>query len=204
MDAAAAKTLLPYDFLTVKQKAKVDRRKKERNTIEKDSEGKFLIESENSGVPHLTMAEWGVAASRIGYKLLKDKTIDVEGYVLYNAYCASIFSFAEHFEWQSVLRYDITYRENQAISGFAWGTRNSYMEAQELIRFDPTKRDLRKGNQRQQNRYVSYSSPNNFCRQFAAGHCNFGDKCRYSHIIPSPNINNDSKNEMTAPQGPTA
>lgn len=187
------KVIMPYDVLSSVQKDRVDARRRDR--FDKDSEGR----ARNKGVPYLTMAEYGMAAARIGLKLLKEGSVNVEGYVGYQAYVANIWHLAENHEWASVLNLDANYREAQAQFGFSWTERNPYMELHDLIKLDKSSKQKygAKGSS-SGGRGASGQTP--FCRQFAAGHCNFGSRCKYQHVLPANlESSREAKNEGMSP-----
>ena len=206
-----ANVVFPYDTLTTAQKAVVDRRKKEKNVFEKDAEGKLVMKPDVTNVHPLSMAEWGFGAAKVGLQLLQEGTLNIEEYVRYNAYVATVWLMAQKNEWASVREFDSTYRENQARFNFPWGESNRYMEDHCLVKFQDRTSTKSRGN-KQGPSYNSLSSQrsNNgrglYCHAFAAsGHCNYGQSCRYPHIAGpiSAMENSEAKNEFAPKENQT-
>ncbi|KAH3717554.1 hypothetical protein DPMN_060347 [Dreissena polymorpha] len=91
----------------------------------------------------------------------------------YLAYTAQIFEFAEKYEWNSVLHYDLRNRELHAEHQFKWGTFSSYMELQ-ILTPRVKKTSYHHG--------TGPTSKKEDCKIFKVrGECPFGNRCRYRH-----------------------
>ena len=81
---------------------------------------------------YVSVAEWGAANVRLMADLLAQgrlKQGDIEYYLAHTAY---ILDLASHYEWQSLLTFDMRYHEIQEEYGQVWGQRAPHLEAQLL------------------------------------------------------------------------
>ena len=184
---AGEKALMPYDVLDTATQARIDRRRKERNVIERDGDGRLVVKSDFANVPPLSMAEWGIGAHRVGIQLLLNKQLDWEGYVRYNAYVATVWHLAERHVWSSVLEYDYTYRQTQAARGLRWGARSQFEESHNLVKLEDKNQRFKNGTkQGNSNYHGKQSNEPKYCRQFLAnGFCRFGQTCKFEHVLPA-------------------
>ena len=217
--ASSKKAVHITDFLTEKAKKRIKNRRKDLVLARMDElEDRLVVRAEDQH-PYagITISEWGAANIRVMNKLLNTGDLERSNIEYYLSYSASIFDFAEKYEWHSILDFDFQYREQQAEFQFMWGFINPRMELQLLIpRVNSINTRVQGngarplGNRFQgNNRQMSRNPRNIDCIQWKAnnGLCSFGNDCKYNHpqlsIRPSqtsPNYqgytsNRGSKNE---------
>ena len=144
-----------------------------------DLPGKVTIKF--GGKPKLekvSQAMWTVANTRILKKLrLTITNFDTDAYLKYTE---MIGEMACRFTWLSVLHFDEEYRQRQAAQGFAWGTEAPHLSTVTLRdRPAHSQVGLRRGGDKERQ---AGALGRDYCRQWNAGSCSYGAKCRFDHL----------------------
>ena len=134
----------------------------------------------------ISPSQWITANARIMGQLRSSGSLGPEEVTDYLAYTAKIGELASRYTWTSVVLYDNDYRECQAMYQFRWGSDSPHLATVHLReRNTPAGKldSMSTGNVRVGNSRLVKK----VCWQFNAGQCQYGAKCRFSHVCTACN-----------------
>ncbi len=202
------KTIHITDHIPEEVKIRLRRRRAERSTVGTTTDGNLVLRKADEQISYLGIHqhEWSAASIRVLFALIKEGQLTVDQIPNYLSYIVMIMEFVPIFEWNSILSFDVRYRENQARTGGEWGTPCEVIRAQTLrtkqVQYEvrdnrgPTnnirREPVKSGYVSRSGVYTRPQFPNRdsnqtatqvpeMCRQWALGRCAFGDKCKYVH-----------------------
>lgn len=176
-------------FLSIETKNRLKEKRTNRLVQTGEQLGKLrgvaIMSDEELDYKGIRMGEWGEANMKLCFRLMQLGLLkDMQDTQDYMAYTSTIFSLGQRFYWENVMCYDQKYRVNQATLGFRWGTNVSMLDLSLLgsaIKTDnPNPKPNPKPNPNPKPKQLDIE-----CKQFKAGNCTFGNKCRYKHVRDS-------------------
>ena len=188
--ASKRKALQVSAYLTETVKGRIAKRKKETFKVIEGTDGVLSFKTDDSAQVYLSMAEWGAANVRLMADLLAQGRLQRREVEYYLAYTAYIYDLASQYEWQSLLAFDVRYREIQAEYDHVWGQPAPHLEAQLLMPRRQMQQVVSKQDNRRRNgnvggysaRRMTSADDNDLCRIFAnSGQCPYGDRCKFQH-----------------------
>ena len=75
----------------------------------------------------LKLAQYMEGSLKILRAMVTEDEADINKVLNYVTYVTKIAMFAQVFQWEAVLKYDVEYRKSQAALGFAWGADSPYL-----------------------------------------------------------------------------
>jgi hypothetical protein len=121
----------PPPFRDIRDFVSLDPRNKNKDSDDNStvSLGSFEIKVKDGKIPldRLSMPQYTEGAMRILRELVDKDGYDTAAMLDYTGYITKIASFAQVFEWHSVVQYDLEFRKRQAQQGFTWQTDDSFL-----------------------------------------------------------------------------
>ena len=192
LKATTQKALQVVSFVPDYVRQRVGRKKRETLRFCEGTDGSFSIKADETSQVYLSQAEWSSANQRLMHQLILEKKLPLNRIKDYMAYTTTIHDYVSRYDWQSILDFDVRYREIQAEHGFRWGTPASNLESLVLVtrrQAQPAQYQAqhqaggRPPHNRGQNRRVGKTQE--ACRQYQRrGECDYGDSCKYQHVEP--------------------
>ena len=189
--ASTKKALQVTSFVPEAVKQRMAKRRRENLRWSEGPDGTVSLRPDDGNEQvYLSLAEWGAANIRLMHHLMTVAELPRSNIEDYLAYTVMIFDFATKYEWQSVLDFDVRYREQQAEHSFRWGTSAIHLESLLLTsrrqssgqKPAPKQHYGRRGGNGGR-RAEDTGSTDEICRIYAAkGECPYEDRCKFRHV----------------------
>ena len=183
--ATTKKAHLCANFVPELVKERIAKRRRETIHWEEGSDGTFSIKTEARQTPYLTAAEWGAASIRVLHHMRTEGELEDVDLTDYLTYMVVIFEFASIYDWNSILEFDVRYREAQAQSGFRWGCEAGSLQTLCLKarRTEAPGGETGAGGKRKKKKKRAPVPEGEVCKNFLhKGECEYGEDCRYEHV----------------------
>ena len=123
--ASAKKVFHVTSFIPEGVKQRLTKRRRENLRWTESPDGTVSLQADDRVPVYLSQVEWGAANVRLMYHMMTEGELPGANIGEYLAYTVMIFEFASKYDWQSVLDFDVRYREQQAQHNFRWERRPS-------------------------------------------------------------------------------
>lgn len=173
-------------FLPEEVRQRMNRKWKDVMKWMEATDGTVVLKAEDQPKLSISQAEWGAANMRVMFHLLQVGDLSRAQTEDYMSFTLMMHELSSIYEWQTVLDFDVRYRELQAQYEFRWGESCVHLEDVVLVRrLPPPAGGVGRGggngnNKRNNERRQAYDS-NEKCRLFLRGDCPYGADCRYKH-----------------------